>query len=139
MNFAVGTDVRKLVYDGYPASNVLGSDLRRSFIDDGYELYRDIDTCKIRFFTSDVFAVSTRPGIMSNDVPLSQVTALGELQDRVTHLYIALVFHLFDEVSQYEMAIRAASLLKRESGATIFGRHQGADSPTLIKDKFFRY
>ena len=34
----MGTDVRKLVADGYPGANVLGCDLRRAFIDSGYTL-----------------------------------------------------------------------------------------------------
>jgi len=133
----MGTDVRKLVYDGYPAPNVLGSDLRQTYINDGHELYQDKDTCKIRFFTADAFDISARPTYASNSVPLSKVTALGELQNRVTHMYTALLFHLFDEASQYKLAIRVGSLLKRQSGAMIFGRHQGQEKAGLIADTYF--
>lgn len=135
---AVGTDVRRLVFDGYPASNVLGCDLRQSYIDQGHELYRDADTCGIRFFTSDVFDIPVRQAAVTNALPLSDVTAFSELQNRVTHLYTALLFHLFDEASQYAIAIRVATLLRRQSGAVIFGRHQGMPRASLITDNYFR-
>lgn len=137
-DFAVGTDARRLVFDGYPASNVLGCDLRQSYIDQGHELYQDSDTCKIRFFTSDVFDMPARPTVATNVPPLSDVTALFELQNRVTHMYTALLFHLFDEASQFAIAIRVATLLKKQSGAMIFGRHQGMSKASLITDNFFR-
>lgn len=140
--FSVGTDVRRLVYDGYPAKNVLATDLRQSFIGEGYELYRDSETSKIRFFTSNVFDIPT-PSLPApsepSDTPFSQVAKLDDLQNQVTHMYMALLFHLFDEASQYEIAIKVGTLLKRSSGAIIFGRHQGAEVAGVISDNFFRY
>lgn len=135
----MGTDARKLVYDGYSASNVLACDLRQNYLDEGYELYRDAETSSIRFFTSDVFDVPVRPVVPSKTIPLPEITALGELQGRVTHMYTALLFHLFDEESQYAVAVRVATLLKRESGTILFGRHQGAENAYLNKEDFFRY
>lgn len=85
-----------------------------------------------------MFKIPARPTIPPSASPLSNVTGFAELQNRVTHLYTALLFHLFDEASQYEMAIRVATLLKRESGAVIFGRHQGMAKEGLITDNFFR-
>lgn len=134
----MGTDARRLVFDGYPASNVLACDLRQSYIDQGHELYQDADTCKIRFFTSDVFDIPGCSTVATNSLPLSDVTTFSELQNRVTHMYTALLFHLFDEVSQFAIAIRVATLLRRQSGAVIFGRHQGMSKASLITDNFFR-
>jgi hypothetical protein len=135
---AVGTDARRLVFDGYPASNVLGCDLRQSYIDQGHELYQDSNTCQIRFFTSDVFDIPARPAVATNALPLSDVTTFSELQNRVTHMYTALLFHLFDEASQFAIAIRVATLLRKQSGAVVFGRHQGMPRASLITDNFFR-
>lgn len=138
---SVGTDVRRLVYDGYNARNVFATDLRESFLADGHELYRDAETSEIRFFPSDIFDLPTPPSPAPSDpsdTPLSQVTTLSDLQNQVTHMYIALLFHLFDEASQYEIALKVGSLLRRTSGAVIFGRHQGAEDAGVISDNFFR-
>jgi len=135
---AMGTDARRIVFDGYPASNVIGSDLRQSFIDQGHELYQDANNCKINFFSADMFDIPAHPTFPPSTTPLSDVTSFVELQNRVTHMYTALLFHLFDEASQHEIAIRVATLLKRESGAVIFGRHQGTAKESVITDNFFR-
>lgn len=138
---SVGTDARRLVYDGYAARNVFATDLRESFLADGHELYRDAETSKIRFFPSDVFDLPTPSSPASREpsgTPLSQVTKLSDLQNQVSHMYIALLFHLFDEASQYEIALKVGSLLKRTSGAVIFGRHQGAEKAGVVSDKFFK-
>ena len=135
----MGTDVRRLVYDGYAGRNVFATDLRESFLDDGHELYRDASTSKITFFPSDVFDLPTPSSPASAEpceTPLSQVSRLSDLRNQVTHMYIALLFHLFDEASQYEIALKVGSLLKRTSGSIIFGRHQGAEEAVVISDKF---
>ena len=134
----MGTDVRKLVYDGYPATSVLGCDLRQDYIDLGYKLYGDKDTCQIRFFTSDVFDV---PLTFNNEVAdgnRTKVTALSPLLGSLTHIYAGALFHLFDESTQYAIALRLAALLKRESGAIIFGRHRGLAQEGMIDDHLGR-
>jgi len=132
----MGTDVRKLVSDGYPASNVLGCDLRQGFIDAGYSLFQDKETCKIHFFTSDIFEVpatiSTTPALLSD---LSSITDLRQLEGSIDHFYAGALFHLFDEPTQYAIAIRiAGTLLKRKEGSVIFGRHQGLHEEGMIAD-----
>ena len=144
----VGTDVRKLVMDGYPAQNVLGADLRQAFIDLGYQLYQDTTTNPIRFFTSDIFAVHPRPSppglsqypeINTTSEEISQITNLEQLRGRIDHFYLGALFHLFDEETQYALALRVASLLKRQPGSVIFGRHQGLRSAGLIDDHMKRF
>ncbi|RUS23744.1 S-adenosyl-L-methionine-dependent methyltransferase [Jimgerdemannia flammicorona] len=44
-----GTDLRQLVVDGYPASELVGIDQYALFVDAGYELFRDRKTCGVRF------------------------------------------------------------------------------------------
>lgn len=123
----MGTDVRKLVWQGYPASNVLGCDLRQEFIDAGYELYQDRGSCKIHFFEDDLFSVPATADHASTQPPteLSQVTKLVQLKDRINHFYTGAVFHLFNEETQFAFALRVGALLKREKGSIAFGRDQG--------------
>lgn len=133
----MGTDVRKLVLDGYPASNILGCDLRREFIDAGYKLFQDQPTCKVHFFTSDIFEVpsSLSSSPTPSDVNLENVTDLIQLQGKIDHFYAGALFHLFDEATQYAIAIRIAGvLLKRKEGSVVFGRHQGLFEEGMIAD-----
>ncbi|KAI0777724.1 hypothetical protein BD413DRAFT_187497 [Trametes elegans] len=142
----MGSDVRKLVQDGYPASHALACDLREEFIKLGYELYRDADTCPVRFFSANVFdfplplllvepaAHSAGPG----PDPTS-VTDLAQLRGALTHIYTGSLFHLFDEETQYGLALRLGSLLKRTPGAVIFGRHQGLIEEGYIDDQVGRH
>ncbi|PSR90483.1 hypothetical protein PHLCEN_2v4901 [Hermanssonia centrifuga] len=136
----MGSDVRKLVADGYPASNVLGCDLRQEFIDCGHNFYNDSETCKIRFFTSDIFEVpypfSAESALAFTGI--SQVTGLLQLREAVTHFYTGALFHLFDEATQYALALRVAMLLKRKPGTVVFGRHQGLPEAGMINDHMQR-
>ncbi len=136
----VGTDVRKLAYDGYPASHILGCDLREEYIELGYTLFRDKETCPIRFFASDVFALPTSPPPPRSDaLDITTVSDLSNLYGSLTHIYTGALFHLFDKESQHGLAVRLARLLKREPGAIIFGRHQGLDHEGYIDDHLGRY
>ncbi|KZP26751.1 hypothetical protein FIBSPDRAFT_819000 [Athelia psychrophila] len=130
----MGTDVRKLVRDGYPESHVLGCDLRLEYITSGYNLFEDKDSCKIRFFTADMFDIPVNAAAGSPDIPLAEISRLSDLANRVTHLYAGALYHLFDEATQYIMAIGMARLTKRNSGTVIFGRHQGMEPEGVIDD-----
>ncbi|KAH9925732.1 uncharacterized protein B0H18DRAFT_876948 [Fomitopsis serialis] len=137
----MGTDVRKLVHDGYPAASVLGCDLRQEYIDLGYKLYRDQESSSIRFFTSDIFDVPlsfTQPATRLEGLAGTKIASLSQLIGSLTHIYIGAVFHLFDEATQYAIALRLATLLKRERGAVIFGRHRGLEQEGMIDDHLGR-
>ncbi|KAI0084617.1 hypothetical protein BDY19DRAFT_521616 [Irpex rosettiformis] len=134
----MGSDVRKIVSDGYPAINVLGVDLRQEFLDLGYRLYgpsRDIN-----FFTSDIFEIPypVPKAAPADDTPFSSVKDLLQLRGRITHFYTGALFHLFDESTQYALALRVAELLKREPGGVVFGRHQGLVEAGYINDHLGR-
>lgn len=122
----MGTDVRKLVADGYPATNVLGCDLRQEFVDCGYQLYQDKQTCDIHFFTSDIFDLPYPPhnAACAQPTQLKECTKLEDLVGRITHCYLGAIFHLFDEHTQYVLALRVASLMRRSPGTVVFGRHE---------------
>ncbi|KAI8970882.1 hypothetical protein BD414DRAFT_229957 [Trametes punicea] len=138
----MGTDVRKLVYDGYPASRVLGCDLRPEYIQLGYELFGDADGSPIHFFASDVFDLSTDLQHTQGDTAPPRdpatVTDLSQLRGALTHIYAGALFHLFDEETQRELAVRLVTLLRRGPGAIIFGRHQGLREEGYIKDHLSR-
>ncbi|KAI0635218.1 hypothetical protein C8Q77DRAFT_690272 [Trametes polyzona] len=135
----MGTDVRKLVLDGYPAARVLGCDLRPEYIELGYELFGDADRCPIRFFTSNVFDLPTEPVNAAETLPdPSTVSDLSQLRGSLTHIYTGALFHLFDEETQYGLAVRLATLLRLCPGAVIFGRHQGLKEEGYIDDHLGR-
>ncbi|CAL1710844.1 unnamed protein product [Somion occarium] len=136
----MGTDVRKLVYDGYPANRVIGCDLRQDFIDQGYHLFGDKDTSPIRFFTGDIFDVPVKLAEPSGIVQVDtfKITGLEQLRGALTHFYAGALFHLFDEPTQYELACRVATLVKLEPGTVVFGRHQALPEERLIDDHLGR-
>ncbi len=141
----VGTDLRKLVSDGYPASNVIGCDLRPQYFDFGYELFGDADRCPIRFFAGNIFDLPDNPSPPGPDLAqetsppgLASAINLSQLRGTLTHIYTGALFHLFDEEAQYMLAVRLAVLLKRSPGAMVFGRHQGLEKAGKIEDHLGR-
>lgn len=141
----MGTDVRKLVQDGFPASRIVGCDLRSEFIDAGYTLFGDRTTCSIAFFADDIFKLSlepTSPQTKPSSDPLKDVTMLNDLQGRMAYIYTGALFHLFVEETQRALVWRLASLLCVPRGAVlgdapvkgcvIFGKHQGRKPAGVI-------
>ncbi|KAH8117790.1 hypothetical protein DFH11DRAFT_1570697 [Phellopilus nigrolimitatus] len=148
----MGTDVRKLVLDGYPATRVAGCDLRRTFIDAGHALFADRDTCRIAFFTSDIFTLDLAdPDPRASAPRLDAVRSLDELRGRLDHVYAGALFHLFGEGTQRAIAVRLARLLRTQgieagaaravpaSGCVVFGRHEGRQTAGPMEDKRDRY
>ena len=131
--------MRKLVYDGYPATQVLGCDLRKEFIDSGHKLYNDKETCQIRFFADDIFELPYPLPPPPSPSPQSSPLSLSSLRGQLTYIYTGALFHLFDEPTQYALALRLTMLLKPEPGSIIFGRHQGLETEGLIDDHMNRY
>lgn len=142
----MGTDVRKLVQDGYPATQIIASDLRPEFIDLGLDkLYRDRDTCHITFFAGDIFDLKLLPAsqnITRDNTkltkPLSQCSSFEDVVGRVSVIYTGALFHLFRKETQIALARRLAYILKKEKGAVIFGRHQGRQEEGYIDDSLNR-
>ncbi|KAG9309619.1 hypothetical protein JVU11DRAFT_10281 [Chiua virens] len=136
MGCCMGTDLRYLAHSGYPASSLIGCDLRQAYIDLGYELYADRET-SVPFFSADIFEMTPCAfpfdALSDNDQiapSLRDVRRLDELRGRVKYIYAGSLFHLFDEGTQEAIARRLATLLDvtpgSESGPTlIFGQHVG--------------
>ncbi|KAI0826567.1 hypothetical protein BC628DRAFT_1419076 [Trametes gibbosa] len=146
----MGTDVRKVVQDGYPANQVLGCDIRPEYITLGHELFADAGRSPIRFFTANVFDLSPAPSAAESSPtaapedlekllsPSTVITDLAQLRGALTHVYAGALFHLFDEETQYALALRVAALLRRRPGAVVFGRHQGLEEEGYVDDHLGR-
>lgn len=137
----VGTDVRKAVFDGYPAANVVACDLHERYITLGHKLYNDSESSGITFFAADIFDFSVQADAQvaevleaTQDSGPSSPSRLERFRGRVTHIYAGLLFHLFDEDTQFQVALRLAQLSQRKAGVIIFGRHEGKEEPGLISD-----
>ncbi|KAI5119845.1 hypothetical protein M0805_008411 [Coniferiporia weirii] len=143
----MGTDVRKLAQDGYPPKRIAGCDLQRAFIDTGYTLFADRDTCEITFLASDVFELefNAEPAACGPSTrAFHETTTLSDLRGRLTHVHAGALFHLFDEETQRALAIRLLKLLlvppgcvigdTPATGAIIFGRHQGLEKSGVIDE-----
>ncbi|EMD36214.1 hypothetical protein CERSUDRAFT_115159 [Gelatoporia subvermispora B] len=133
-----GTDVRKLAYDGYPALNIFGVDLRLDFIDLGYKLFGDAESCPVHFFSADIFGAPINFDPRPVAPPSHLVKTLDQLKASVDHIYTGALFHLFDEPTQYSIALRVVTLLKRKKGSVVFGRHQGLSEAGSIDDHMGR-
>ncbi|KAE9390976.1 hypothetical protein BT96DRAFT_959659 [Gymnopus androsaceus JB14] len=134
-----GTDVRKLIADGFPLENVISSDLRSDLWDFGHDLFRSTPTSfPAKFLAGDVFddnfitLGSDAPtyDISRSDEPKSLLglSTLTPLKGRISAIHASKLFHLFDEEMQEELACRLAALLSPTPGSVIFGHHAG--SPT---------
>ena len=111
-----GQDLRKLVIDGAPGSQLVGVELKPEFIDLGYDLFMDRKTYKGRFVAGDIF----------EDTPGSAVKALDGTIDIV---HIASFLHLFGWDEQLKAAVRLVKFLKRKPGTIILGRQLGSSKP----------
>ncbi|KAF8121603.1 hypothetical protein EV363DRAFT_1184899 [Boletus edulis] len=140
----MGTDLRHLVQSGYLATSVIGCDVRRGFIDLGYELYGDHDSCQISFFVGDVFDITLLPFPQVADdahPSLKDVRSLNELRGHVKYVYAGSLFHLFDEGTQEAIARRLATLLDASEGsgpAVLFGKHVAQEEEGVIDDTMGR-
>jgi len=123
----MGTELRNLVHDGYPVSQIVGCDFHETYISLGYELFQDKETCKIKFVADDAFNVGTTLATAPAVTDVETVSKLDDLAGRVSFIYTSSMFHLFDEAKQKELAKRMVRLWTREPGAIIFGRHQALE------------
>jgi len=109
-----GQDIRKLVFDGCPSGNLVGTELQPAFINFGYELFRDREKLKTPFKTGDYFASKT-----AHDLP----------EQSFDFIHSGAFFHLFTWEEQVEAISRAVQLLKHKPGSVIFGRQAAKDVP----------
>ncbi|EGN92922.1 hypothetical protein SERLA73DRAFT_190280 [Serpula lacrymans var. lacrymans S7.3] len=124
----MGTDVRKLVVDGYPPNKVIASDLCSEFWDIGKKLFKaDAEGDKIRFIQEDITELDPKAleSMPSPDNTLAAPNTLSDLHQRCSVIHISYVFHFFSKEQQYNLACTLASLLSPKPGSIIFGAQVG--------------
>ncbi|KAL8831867.1 MAG: hypothetical protein Q9191_000619 [Dirinaria sp. TL-2023a] len=103
-------DIRKLIYDGVPSDRLYGTDFNSDFLELGYELFADKETCAAHFFAANVFQD-------------------GEMWDRVRgkmdFIHLGNFLHLFSWDNQLKICKRAIEILKPQKGSIVFGRQTG--------------
>lgn len=133
----MGTELRKIESDGYPGTQLIGCDIRNAFIDLGHKLFQDAGKTPIHFIEADMFSVQLAKEAAA-PVALNKVTKLDELAGQVKHIYASMLFHLFNQEAQRELALKFATLAKRKPGTILFGAHQGLETAALIDDRLGR-
>ncbi|KAJ3872560.1 hypothetical protein F5051DRAFT_151056 [Lentinula edodes] len=152
-----GNDLRKAIEDGFPAQNVIASDLRPDFWNFGHELFNtDPKTFPVTFVPGDVLSssfISTQPPLLLPphesppnipSVPLQSLLlhpnptdpnsplnahSLNPLRGHLSAIHTSAFFHLFKKDEQLLIAKKLASLLSPVPGSIIFGSHRGAATP----------
>ncbi|KAI0358975.1 hypothetical protein OH77DRAFT_1518243 [Trametes cingulata] len=129
----LGSDIRKVVADGYPVKYCVASDLYPGFWDLGHKLFRSTpETFPVPFVPGDAFDsghIERIPPFYSPpDTPvpeLSTLTSLNPLRGHVSAIHASSFFHLFNEEQQFKLAQALACLLSPEPGSIILGSHVG--------------
>ncbi|KAH0583005.1 hypothetical protein H2248_010896 [Termitomyces sp. 'cryptogamus'] len=136
-----GNDLRKVVADGWPIQNVIGSDLQQGFWDLGHELFKTTPiTYPAAFIAGDVFDSSLiAPRAIFDEIPqtprpsLESLVSLTPLQGYVSAIHASSFFHLFSEARQHELAQRLATLLSPIPGSVLFGTHIGRPEKGIVR------
>ncbi|EIW76283.1 hypothetical protein CONPUDRAFT_64653 [Coniophora puteana RWD-64-598 SS2] len=130
-----GLDARRAIADGFPAQNVIISDLRPELLDFGHKFFRTTPaTYPVHHLACDAFDPSTLEVVppsyeLNTSSPrpdLNSLTSLNPLHGRVSAIYAGMFFHLFNEAQQLHLARALAGLLSPVPGSLIFGVHNGA-------------
>ncbi|PYI09377.1 hypothetical protein BO78DRAFT_362877 [Aspergillus sclerotiicarbonarius CBS 121057] len=129
---AMGQDIRYLVSQGAPQSQIYGSDLHPEFISLGYDLFADRTTLQCPFIISDIF---------DDNSELFQ-----RLSGKVDMINAASFFHLFDWAGQVATAKQIVKLLKPKPGSIVVGRHVGdfragerSEGESELKTRLYRH
>ncbi|KAG1733631.1 uncharacterized protein EDB91DRAFT_1238559 [Suillus paluster] len=123
----LGIDVRKAAEDGFPAHNIIASDIKEAFSELGCKLFKSSSEPSY-FIPGDVFD----PAFLSITQPASSVPedampdiqtlrSLNDLRGRVGVIHASKLFQLFEEKKQLELARALGGLLSCEPGSIICG------------------
>ncbi|KAI1788614.1 hypothetical protein LXA43DRAFT_1183838 [Ganoderma leucocontextum] len=131
-----GTDLRKVVTDGWDAKNVVATDINPDFWAMGHKLFHTDPTSFPAMFVPgnaltdehlQIFPILPTGSAANTPRPdLPSLTSLNPLRGHVSAIYLGNVFHLFTEQEQVRLARGLAGLLSPELGSVITGWHAGA-------------
>ncbi|KAH9858783.1 hypothetical protein C2E23DRAFT_717563 [Lenzites betulinus] len=129
-----GNDVRNAAVDGFPAKQIVASDLYGGYWTLGHKLYRSTEeSFPAKFIPGDAFdpahlAIVPPVYTVGSEPPpdLSTLTSLNPLHGHVAAIHASSFFHLFNEEKQAQLARAFAGLLSPLPGSMIIGTHSGA-------------
>ncbi|KAG8214700.1 pectin lyase fold/virulence factor [Butyriboletus roseoflavus] len=143
VDLLVGNDARKAAIDGFPAKQIVASDLRRGekLWDLGHVLFRSSpESFPATFVAGDAL----NPAFLSpftsgaeppTEVNLSNISTLNDLRGKVSAIWAASFFHLFTEKDQHQLAHALESLLSPESGSIMFSSHMALPDKGVLTGK----
>lgn len=111
-----GQEIRYMVQDGVPSTQLYGFDLEPDFIELGYQLFRDRDKLQATFVSGDVLAGPTTPGGQE----------FIKLKGQMDIVFASSFLHVWD----WEDMIKAAKCLvfmtRPQPGSMIIGKQLGS-------------
>lgn len=130
----LSTESRRVAADGWPAHNIVASDLKQGFLDLSHALFRTSkETYPGHFIAGNVLdpemltIVPPARGPVSAPLPdLSSLTALTPLHGHCSVINASAFFSCFTEEQQLHVARALAGLLSPVPGSIITGGHPGA-------------
>lgn len=129
-----GVDARKAAADGFPAKNIIASDINNEFLELGHELFKTTPTsypgCLLPgdVFDPKFLSIAAQPNDVSPApaIDLSSLKSLNPLHGRISAINATRLFHLFTEDKQLHLARALAGLLSAQPGSVICGYQVGA-------------
>lgn len=112
----LGQDLRKLIYDGAPASAVLGTDLLAGLLTSGQTLFHDADSLPL--------GTSLLAADFLDEGP-ENVLAAAQLDGSVDVVHASMFLHCFDRPTQLRACRRIVRLLKPQPGVMVVGKSGG--------------
>ena len=111
-------DIRKLIYDGVSSNLLYACDLKPEFLELGYDLFADRESCRAHFFAMDVLRDL-------RNAEEGRVNMLSILKGQIDFVYAASFFHLFSWDDQVRIARWVVQALRPRKGSMVFGRQTG--------------
>ncbi|KAL4069993.1 hypothetical protein V8B97DRAFT_1872110 [Scleroderma yunnanense] len=141
MGCCFGMELRRVVADGFPARQIIASDLNAELWEFGHTLCRSTpESFPVTFLAGDALDpdfLSPIPCDVETQAPfdVSRISTLTGLKGKCSAIYARSFFHLFNEAQQCQIAHALGSLLSPEKGSVIFGSHIGGSEKGSISHK----
>ncbi|KAK0511129.1 hypothetical protein JMJ35_006681 [Cladonia borealis] len=113
---ALGKEIRYLVQDGVPSTQLYGFDLEPEFIELGYQLFRDRDRLQATFVSGDILAEPTTP----------EGQELARLQGEIDIIFASSFLHVWDWGDMIKAARSLVSMTRPCRGSMILGKQLGS-------------
>ncbi|KAG1821674.1 uncharacterized protein BJ212DRAFT_914119 [Suillus subaureus] len=129
-----GVDARKAAADGFPAKNVIASDIVSEFLQLSHELFKTTPAsypgCLLPgdVFDPEFLSIAAPSDDISPApaIDLSSLKTLNSLHGRISAINAITFFHLFNEEKQLHVARALAGLLSAQPGSVICGFDTGS-------------